>query len=152
MAIQTGQVAPDFELKDHQGQTVRLTDYRGKQPVALVFYPFAFSGICTGELCEIRDNLSVFTEGNVQVLGISCDPAHSLRAFAKEQGYQFPLLSDFWPHGAVAKEYGVFAANVGRADRGTFLIDAEGVVRWSVVNPAAEARPLDAYRAAVAAL
>jgi peroxiredoxin len=152
MTIETGQAAPDFELKNHQGQVVRLTDFRGKQPVALVFYPFAFSGICTGELCEIRDNPAVFSEGNVQVLGVSCDPMHSLRAYAEAQHYEFPLLSDFWPHGAVATEYGVFNAQAGFAIRGTFLIDADGVVRWSVVNGPGEARPLAAYRDAVAAL
>jgi peroxiredoxin len=152
MTIEIGQAAPDFELKDHQGRTVRLTDFRGKQPVALVFYPFAFSGICTGELCEIRDNLSIFGDGNVQVLGISCDPMHSLRAYAEAQKYEFPLLSDFWPHGAVATQYGVFNSQAGFAIRGTFLIDADGVVRWSVVNGPGEARPLAAYREAVAAL
>ena len=151
MTVSVGDVAPEFSLPDQDKQVVSLADLRGT-PVLLVFYPFAFSGICTGELCEIRDNLAVFREGNVQVLGISCDPVHALRAYAEQQGYQFPLLSDFWPHGAVAKAYGVFAEDVGRADRGTFLIDTDGVVRWSVVNPAGEARPLDAYREAVAAL
>jgi peroxiredoxin len=152
MTLQVGRPAPDFELKDHTGGVVRLSDHRGKHPVALVFYPFAFSGICTGELCEIRDNLSVFSDADVQVLGISCDPVYSLRAYAEAQGYQFPLLSDFWPHGAVAKEYGVFLEQAGMASRGTFLIDVDGVLRWSVVNAPGEARPLAAYREAVAAL
>ncbi|HEY6795379.1 MAG TPA: peroxiredoxin [Kineosporiaceae bacterium] len=152
MTLQVGQPAPDFELKDQTGAVVRLGDYRGKHPVALVFYPFAFSGICTGELCEIRDNPGVFAESGVQVLGISCDPTWSLRAFAEAQGYQFPLLSDFWPHGAVAKDYGVFDEDAGRPTRGTFLVDADGVLRWSVVNPAGQARSLAAYREAVAAL
>jgi peroxiredoxin len=152
MTIEVGQPAPDFELKDQQGTLVRLSDFKGKQPVALVFYPFAFSGICTGELCEIRDNLSVFTDGDVQVLAISCDPMHSLRAYAQAERYEFPLLSDFWPHGAVAQQYGVFLDAAGMATRGTFLIDTEGVLRWSVVNGPGEARPLAAYREAIAAL
>ena len=152
MSVEIGKPAPDFELKDNTGQMVRLSDFRGKQPVALVFYPFAFSGICTGELCEIRDNLSVFSSGDVQVLGISCDPMHSLKAYAEAQRYTFPLLSDFWPHGAVAREYGVFLDGPGFAGRGTFLIDVDGVVRWSVVNAPGEARPLAAYQAAIAAL
>ena len=152
MAIQVGDAAPDFELKSNSGETVRLSDFTGKQPVVLVFYPFAFSGICTGELCEIRDNLSVFSAGNVQVLGVSCDPWHSLKAFAAAERYEFPLLSDFWPHGAVAKEYGVFNEDIGFAVRGSFLVDADGVLRWSVVNGPGEARPLAAYREAVAAL
>lgn len=151
MTVAVGAPAPDFELTAHDGQKVSLSGLRGRN-VALVFYPFAFSGICTGELCEIRDNLAVFTDGDVQVLGISCDPMWSLRAYAAQEGYEFPLLSDFWPHGAVATEYGVFVEASGRADRGTFLIDAEGVLRWSVVNPAGQARDLAAYREAIAAL
>jgi len=152
MTVEVGLPAPDFALKDGAGALVKLSDYRGKQPVALVFYPFAFSGICTGELCEIRDNPGVFGDANVQVLAISCDPTHSLRAWAEAQGYTFPLLSDFWPHGAVAKEYGVFLEEIGFATRGTFLVDTDGVLRWSVVNGPGEARPLGAYREAVAAL
>jgi len=149
---QIGEAAPDFELKDQHGQVVHLSDFRGKQAVALVFYPFAFSGICTGELCEIRDNLAVFTDADVQVVGISCDPMFSQRAFAEVEGYEFPLLSDFWPHGAAAQAYGVFDANAGRAGRGTFLVDRAGVLRWSVVNGPGDARPLAAYREAIAAL
>jgi len=152
MTIEAGSSAPDFELTDQHGQKVKLSDFRGRSNVALVFYPFAFSGICTGELCEIRDNLELFTAGDVQVLAISCDPMFSLRAYADKEGYDFPLLSDFWPHGAVAQAYGVFDEARGRADRGTFLIDREGVVRWSVVNAPGQARPLSAYREAVAAL
>jgi peroxiredoxin (alkyl hydroperoxide reductase subunit C) len=152
MTIEAGSSAPDFALSDQHGQKVKLSDFRGRSNVALVFYPFAFSGICTGELCEIRDNLEVFTAGDVQVLAISCDPMFSLRAYADKEGYDFPLLSDFWPHGAVAQAYGVFDEARGRADRGTFLIDREGVVRWSVLNAPGQARPLAAYREAVAAL
>ena len=152
MTLELGQPAPDFELKDNTGATVRLSDYRGKQPVALVFYPFAFSGICTTELCELRDNPEVFDGAGVQVLAISCDPVHALRVWAQAQAYQFPLLSDFWPHGAVATQYGVFLADRGMAARGTFLVDVDGVLRWSVVNGPGDARPLAAYREAVSAL
>jgi len=151
MTVAVGAPAPDFELKAHDGQKITLSGLRGRN-VALVFYPFAFSRICTGELCEIRDNLAVFTDADVQVLGISCDPVHSLRAYADKEGYQFPLLSDFWPHGEVSKQYGVFAETSGRPERATFLIDAQGVLRWSVVNPAGQARDVGAYREAVAAL
>src|SRR5690606_8226662 len=140
-----GDQAPDFVLKDTTGADVRLSDYRGKRAVAIVFYPFAFSGTCTGELCEIRDNLAVFEDADVQVLAISCDPKWSLGAYAQAQGYQFPLLSDFWPHGEVATQYGVFLDGPGMAARGTFLVDVDGVVRWSVVNGPGEARSLDAY-------
>jgi peroxiredoxin len=152
MAPEVGQPAPEFELQDQHGATVKLSDFRGKQNVVLVFYPFAFSGICTGELCEIRDNLEIFTADDVQVMAISCDPMHSLRAFGEAEGYDFPLLTDFWPHGAVAQAYDVFFEARGFATRGTFLIDKDGVLRWSVVNGPGEARPLAAYREALAAL
>ena len=152
MAPEVGTEAPDFTLKDQHNQVVTLSSFRGDRNVLVVFYPFAFSGICTGELCEIRDNLGVFTADDVQVLGISCDPMYSLRAFADAEHYEFPLLSDFWPHGAVAKAYGVFSEERGFAIRGTFLVDASGVLRWSIVNGPGEARPLAAYREALAAL
>lgn len=152
MSAQVGSPAPDFNLKDQHGQQVSLGDFRGSSHVALVFFPFAFSGTCTGELCEIRDNLSDFADSGVQVVGISCDPMYSLRAFADAERYEFPLLSDFWPHGSVARSYDVFGEVPGRADRGTFLIDVDGVLRWSVVNPSSTPRPLAAYREAIAAL
>ena len=147
-----GEHAPDFTLKDQNGQDVNLSSFRGDKNVVIVFYPFAFSGICTGELCEIRDDLGSFVADDVQVLGISCDHMFSQRAWADKEGYFFPLLSDYWPHGAVAQAYGVFHDKAGAALRGTFLVDTEGVLRWSVVNGPGEARPLSAYQEAVAAL
>ena len=147
-----GSAAPGFALRDHHGQTVRLTDFAGRQSVALVFYPFAFSGVCTGELCELRDNPQVFADRNVQLIALSCDPVHSLRAWAEAEKYDFPLLSDFWPHGETARAYGVFNERTGAAARGTFLVDAAGVLRWSMVSTSGQARPLSAYREAVAAL
>jgi mycoredoxin-dependent peroxiredoxin len=152
MALEIGEEAEDFVLKDEHGQLVRLSDFRGETNVALVFYPFAFSGLCTGELCEIRDNLGVFEADNVQVLAVSCDPVFTLRAWSAQEKYPFPLLSDFWPHGEVARLYGVFNETKGSAVRGTFIIDTQGVVRWKVVNGMGEARHLDAYREAIAAL
>ena len=152
MSLQIGAPAPDFALRDQHGSTVRLADFTGDRAVALVFYPFAFSGICTGELCELRDNLGIFADANVQLVGVSCDPMHAQRAWAEAEKYEFPLLSDFWPHGDVARSYGVFNENTGFAIRGTFLVDTAGVLRWSLVNGPGEARPLAAYREAVAAL
>ena len=146
-----GQPAPDFSLTDTHGTPVRLADLRGT-PAVLVFVPFAFSGTCTGELCELRDNLDVFEAAGVRVVVVSCDPVHALRAWAEHERYPFDLLSDFWPHGAAATAYGVFDAERGRAQRGSFLLDADGVVRWAVVNPAGQARSLEGYRAAIAAL
>jgi peroxiredoxin len=152
MTVEVGSAAPDFALKDQHGEVVTLSSFRGRTNVVLVFYPFAFSGICTGELCEIRDNLSVFDDGDVQVAGISCDPMHTLRAFARAEKYDFPLLSDFWPHGEVARAYGVLNEATGAPRRGSFLVDREGVLRWALVHGPGEARPLAAYRAAIAAL
>lgn len=151
MALSVGDTAPDFTLKNQHGQEIALSALRGK-PVVLVFFPFAFSGICTGELCEIRDNLNVFTDDGVTVLAISCDHFFSNRAFADRDGYTFDILSDFWPHGAVSQAYGVFEESAGAARRGTFLIDADGIIRWSVENPIGEARDFLGYKDALAAL
>lgn len=151
-AVAIGDLAPDFTLDDQDGQKVSLSSFRGKMNVLVVFYPFAFSSTCTGELCEIRDDLAGFQNDDVQVLAISCDPMYALRAYADAQGYTFPLLSDFWPHGAVAQQYGVFLTSRGMASRGSFLVDREGVLRWAVVNSPGEARDLSAYREALAAV
>jgi peroxiredoxin len=146
-----GGPAPDFELANQFGEPVRLSSFRG-QNVVLVFYPFAFSGICTGELCEIRDNLALFEDANAAVLAVSVDSKFSLRAYAAQEGYTFDLLADFWPHGEVASAYGVFDPGSGMAKRGTFIIDAAGHVRYSVVNPRGQARDLQEYRDALAGL
>jgi peroxiredoxin len=149
--VDVGSKAPEFELKDANNQKVSLSSLVGeKKPVLLVFYPFAFSGICTGELCQLRDDFSAF-EG-VQVLGVSVDTPFSLKKWAEQEGYDFPLLSDFWPHGEVAQAYGVFNEKAGMANRGTFLIDVEGVVRFAEVNGPGEARDQEAWKKAIASL
>ena len=152
MTITIGQVAPDFELANQFGEKVRLSSFRGSKNVVVVFFPFAFTGTCTGELCALRDDLSIFQNEKVQLLAISCDAMFTQKVFAEKEGYQFPLLSDFWPHGATAKAYGVFNEERGLALRGTFIIDKEGIVRWSVVNRPAEARNIADYKAALASL
>lgn len=152
MAVEVGQQAPDFTLKDYNKQEVTLSSFRGQQPVLLVFYPFAFSGICQGELCQLRDEFAEYESENVRILGISVDTPFSLKAWAEQQGYQFPLLSDFWPHGEVAKAYGVFNADAGLAVRGTFLVDTEGIVRFAEVNAPGEPRDQQAWKKAVADL
>ncbi|MFV0464048.1 MAG: peroxiredoxin [Nostocoides sp.] len=151
-SVEVGDTAPEFTLPDQNRTPYALSSYRGKQAVLLVFYPFAFSGICTGELTEIRDDLGAFVSDAVQVLTISCDPVYSLRAWADHEAFFFPLLSDFWPHGQVARSYGVFDEGHGMAVRGTFLIDADGVVRWSLVKGPGERRDFSGYRQALAAL
>jgi len=152
MPLQDSTLAPDFELPNQFGEHIRLSDFRGRKPVALVFFPLAFSSTCTSELCELRDNLALFADGGVELIGISVDSKATLRAYAEHEGYDFTLLADFWPHGAVAKEYGVFLEAKGFANRASFLIDTSGVIRASFATAPGEARSLDAYRAALAAL
>ena len=152
MPIQAGATAPDFTLPNQHGQRVSLSDFRGAKNVVLLFYPFAFTGTCTGELCALRDELPAFQNEDVQLLAVSCDSMHSLRVFADQEGLDYPLLSDFWPHGEVARAYGVFAEDKGCALRGTFVIDKQGVVRWTVVNGLPDARDLHDYAKALEAL
>lgn len=152
MAITVGDQAPDFELSNQFGQPVRLSDFRGKKNVVVVFFPFAFTGICTGEMCVLRDEIGDFVADGVELLAISCDSVPTLKEFAEKEGLEFTLLSDFWPHGEVSKSFGVFWEETGFATRGTFIIDTDGVVRWSVVNGPGEPRSTDEYRAALAEL
>ena len=152
MALTIGDLAPDFELSNQFGQKVKLSDYRGSKNVVLVFFPFAFTGICTGELCVLRDEISDFVADGVETLAISCDSVPTLKEFADKEGFKFQLLSDFWPHGEVAQAYDVFWPQTGFATRGTFIIDTDGIIRWSVVNGPGEARSTDDYRQALAEL
>lgn len=148
-ALTVGEVAPDFRLRDQQGKPVSLSDFRGVKNVVVVFFPFAFSGICTGELREIRDDLGAFESGDVQVLAVSCDHMFTQRAWSDAHGYFFPVLSDYWPHGGAAQAYGVFDDRGGFAERGTFLIDRDGIVAWSLVNGSSEKRDFNGYRDAL---
>ena len=149
MALDVGQPAPDFALRNQHGQTVSLADFRGRKNVVVLFYPWAFSGVCTGELVEIRDHVGDLQNDTSELLAISCDPMYSLRAFAERDGLEFSLLSDFWPHGDVARQYGIFNQEIGISGRSTFIVDREGIVRWQVSNAIGEARDLDAYRKAL---
>jgi peroxiredoxin (alkyl hydroperoxide reductase subunit C) len=152
MAIHVGQEAPDFALKDQDGQVRRLSDFRGKRNVMLVFYPLAFSGICTGELCQLRDDLPSFENEDTTTLAVSVDSPYVLKAFAEREDYRFALLSDFWPHGEVARAYGVFNEERGFAIRGTFVVDRDGIVRHVTINQPSEPRDPDEYRSALAKL
>lgn len=149
MALENDTQAPDFELVNQYGETVRLSDFRGKKAVALVFFPLAFSGTCTGELCALRDNLNLFKDHAVELIGISVDSKYTLRAWAEQEHYDFALLADFWPHGEIAKEYGVFLPEKGFANRATFVIDETGIIRASFITAPGEARSIEAYRAAL---
>ena len=152
MLLTIGSPAPQFSLTNQQGENISLADYKGKKNVVVLFYPFAFSGICTGELCGLRDDLAAFQNENVELIAISCDPMYAQKAFAEKEGYKFPVLADFWPHGAAAKAYGVFNEERGCAIRGTFIIDKEGILRWQVVNGLGDARNIVDYKAALASI
>jgi peroxiredoxin len=152
MPIQVGAEAPDFVLKDQNSQVVQLSAFRGVKNVLLVFYPLAFTGTCQGELCSVRDNLNDFVNDNIQVLTVSVDSSPAHRVWADQQGYQFPLLADFWPHGAVAQSYDVFNEERGYANRGTFLVDKAGVVRFAEMTGPGQARDQDGWRKAISAL
>jgi peroxiredoxin len=146
-----GELAPNFSLRDQDKEPATLSDLRGR-PVMLVFFPAAFSSTCTRELCEIRDDFSAYEQRGVTVLGISVDSTYALRAWRQAQGYRNLFLSDRWPVGAVAKLYGVWNEDAGQADRGTFILDAEGIVRYAVHNSSNQARDEGAYVAALEAM
>lgn len=152
MSLEIGAEAPDFTLPNQFGEQVKLSDYRGKKNVVLVFYPKAFTGTCTDELCAIRDRSNDFVSDDVQVLGISCDTDASLRVFAEQEGFDYPLLSDFWPHGEVSKLYDSWFEPRGISKRGTFIIDKAGILKWFVVNGPGDSRDTDDYKKALAAL
>lgn len=152
MILGPGTVAPDFALVNQYGQTVKLSEFHGVKPVTLVFFPLAFSRVCQGELCELRENIALFDDAAVELIGVSVDSKHTLRAWSESQSYDFQLLADFWPHGAVAAAYGAFDDRAGTAQRATFVIRADGVIASSFATPRGEARPLERYREALATL
>ena len=152
MPLSVGDQAPDFDLKDQHGKAVRLSELRGRKAVLIVFYPWAFTGVCGGELHAMQAELGALVSDDVELVTVSTDSMYALRAFADKEGFTFPLLSDFWPHGAVARAYGVLHEDIGIALRGTFLVDRDGVVRWTVVNDIGDARDVEDYRRAIAAL
>lgn len=150
--VDVGDQAPDFELADQDRQPVRLSSFRGSKNVVVVFYPLSFTGTCQGELCALRDSIEDFSGEDVQTLAISVDSSAVHRRWADEQGYTFPLLADFWPHGEVARAYGVFEEAFGLALRGTFVVDKQGRVAYRVVNAIPDARDPAAYREVLAGL
>jgi peroxiredoxin len=152
MTLAIGDQAPDFTLKDQHGQDVTLSAYAKGKAALVVFYPFAFSGVCTGELTGLRDRLGDFETDDTTLIALSCDPVYAQRAVADRDGIFFPLLSDFWPHGVTAQSYGVFDDISGAAKRSSFALDKQGRVAWMVHNATGEARDLDEHAARLAEL
>jgi mycoredoxin-dependent peroxiredoxin len=150
--VQVGDPAPDFTLRDQNNEEVTLSSFRGHKAVLIIFYPAAFTGICTGELCRVRDELPTFQNDDVQVLTISVDSPYAHKVFSERESFDFPLLSDFWPHGEVARAYGSFNELAGIANRGTFLVDKDGIVRFAELNGPGEGRDATVWETAIASL
>ena len=152
MSFAIGTPAPAFSLKNQFGETVSLVDFTQKKTVRPVFFPLAFSGICTGELCELRDNFAMVKDADIELLGVSVDSHYALRAFAEQEKYDFSLLADFWPHGSVAKEYGAFVEEEGFANRATIVIAKDGTIAGEFITAPGEPRSLSAYTEILATL
>ena len=152
MTLIIGDAAPEFSLINQFGETVSLSDFKGKRPVVVVFYPLSFSGICTGELCELRDNFAAFEAEGIELLAISVDSKFVQKKFAEQEGYEFSVLADFWPHGEVAQAYGVFLEESGISNRATFVINSDGILVAKFVTAPGQARSLEEYHRAIASL
>ena len=150
--LELGSIAPDFTLRDQNREEVVLSSFRGTKAVLVIFYPLAFTSTCTGELCDVRDELAFYQNDRVQVLTVSVDSPYAHKVFAEREGYEFPLLSDFWPHGGVAQSFGVFNDVTGFSNRGTFLVDVDGIVAFCELNGPGEGRNPDDWRAAIESL
>lgn len=152
MSVAIGQQAPEFSLPNYDRSTVSLSDLKGHKAV-IVFIPFAFTGVCEGELCAIRDDLKGLENLGAKVVVITCNAAPSNGAWAKSQGFEFPILADFWPHGAVTQSYGAFNEALGCPNRFSFVLDQEGAIREIMsTDSLGTARSHDAYAAALEAI
>jgi mycoredoxin-dependent peroxiredoxin len=147
--VEVGDVAPAFTLRDQHGREQSLAERAGTRHVLLVFYPFAFTGVCSGEMLALQEHVAEWDTFATDVLAVSCDAVPSLRAFADRSGIEIPLLSDHWPHGAVSTKYDAFDETLGAAGRATYLIDKAGIVRWKVSSAIADARDVNSYLAAL---
>jgi peroxiredoxin len=136
MAITTGDTAPEFDLEETYERRVRLSEYRGRTNVLLVFHPTAFTPVCEEEALDLQENLPSFRAANTEIVFVSCDTSAARQAWRRQLGVEYTFASDFWPHGEAARAYGVFDEAEGKPVRGTFLIDASGTVVWSLVNDA----------------
>jgi len=152
MPAQIGSPAPDFALRNIDREEVTLDSLKGRKSL-IVFIPFPFTGTCEGELCELRDNLTQLDELDANVVAITTDTLFANKAWSEQNGFGFPVLSDFWPHGAVTKAYGTFDPAVGAANRSTYVLDEAGIVRAIVATESrGTARDYDEYVAALSAI
>jgi peroxiredoxin len=140
MTVTTGEKAPAFDLAVTHRERVTLSDFLGRRNVLLVFHPFAFTAVCEEEALDLQENLESFSNAQTDVVLVSCDPWPARQAWKKQLGAEYMFASDFWPHGAVSKAYGVFDEERGAPYRGTFLIDKDGTVIWSLVKVSGERR------------
>jgi peroxiredoxin len=140
MAVRTGEIAPEFDLAVTHDERVKLSDFRGRSNVLLVFHPFAFTPVCEDEARDLQENLGAFRDAGTEIVFVSCDTSPARQAWKRELGVEYTFASDFWPHGAAAKAYGVFNEVNGSPLRGTFLIDHDGTVIWSLVKERDERR------------
>lgn len=152
MPVEVGQEAPDFTLKDQDRNDVTLSSFRGQRNVVVVFYPFTFTARCEGEICALRDDMKALEDLDAQVLAVNCDSLFAHKKWSDENDLQFPVLTDFWPHGETARAYGVFNEDIGAAERATFVVDRSGVVRAHFQTPISESRSVADYKAALADL
>lgn len=150
--LAVGTEAPDFTLRDQNNQEVTLSDFRGKKNVLLVFFPMAFTGMCEGELSMVRDRLPDFSNERSEFIAVSVGTSPTHKVWSAAQGYLFPILADFWPHGAVAQSYGVLNPDKGYANRGTFVIDKAGIITFSEMLGAGQVRDQSLWEKALAAL
>ena len=134
MAVATGDRAPEFDLEVTRGERVRLSEFAGRSNVLLVFHPFAFTPVCEDEARDLQENLESFRNAGTEIVFVSCDSAPTRQAWKEELGAEYTFASDFWTHGEAAKRYGVFNDETGAPIRGTFLIDRDGTVIWSLVK------------------
>lgn len=153
MSAEIGDTAPDFTLRGHTGSEITLSQFRGVKPVVLVFYPFTFTPVCEGELCAIQEDFTAFSEAGAVILAISTDAGPSQKMWADQQGWTFEVLSDFWPHGEVAKAYGAFDEERGCANRVTVVVDRDGtIVDRFGTESLGTPRPSERYEEAMAKL
>ena len=134
MALQVGDQAPEFDLHIEKSERVRLSDFRGRSNVLLVFHPYAWTAVCTEEALDLQENLQSFRDAETELVFVSCDTPAARQAWKESLGAEYTFASDFWSHGSAAQAYGVFDETSGAPVRGTFLIDKEGIVIWSLVT------------------